>query len=456
MTAQLANPPQPVGPKPAPTPPLRLTNASVAWPNVCLLRLLERIALTCADAGIPLMVLKGAALHLTLHRNPGDRPMSDLDLMVPPKHAPRMLELLERLGGRLGRPLVRDDFFPRYHYERDVNWPGVTPLRVDLHAHPFRPLAYIRSVPPHAFWRGAERVRVGRAPVCVPNAEDMLLHLAVHCAVHGNQRRQWLTDLRQWVGWHRQRFDWSRFERTARDWGLHHAADVALDAAERALGPIRPPVVRARMGAVPVTRRARRIVRQAPRDATGALGHVLTNAACATGWRFRAGYLRAMLWPDRAHMAEWYDHRHAGWLAVGRCVRLVSPLLRRVPGLWQRIAGLELREVGAGFGVFATRPFAAGSRVLPGVKSGHGAVERAGKTACVRHSCQPNVRVSAQGVVALRLIAAGEELRLDHGRNACDCRRFEEEAAVADVPAAGRDDVFSRDARAPARRLAAV
>jgi hypothetical protein len=90
------------------------------------------------------------------------------------------------------------------------------------------------------------------------------------------------------------------------------------------------------------------------------------------------------------------------------------------------------------------------------VKSGHGAVERAGKTACVRHSCQPNVRVSAQGVVALRLIAAGEELRLDHGRNACDCRRFEEEAAVADVPAAGRDDVLSRDARAPARRLATV
>jgi hypothetical protein len=190
------------------------------------------------------MVLKGAALHLTLHRNPGDRPMSDLDLMVPPKHAPRMLELLERLGGRLGRPLVRDDFFPRYHYERDVNWPGVTPLRVDLHAHPFRPLAYIRSVPPHAFWRGAERVRVGRAPVCVPNAEDMLLHLAVHCAVHGNQRRQWLTDLRQWVGWHRQRFDWSRFERTARDWGLHHAADVALDAAG------------ARPGTDPPTRRA--------------------------------------------------------------------------------------------------------------------------------------------------------------------------------------------------------
>jgi hypothetical protein len=124
-----------------------------------------------------------------------------------------------------------------------------------------------------------------------------------------------------------------------------------------------------------------------------------------------------MLLPDRPHMAEWYDHRHAGWFAASRMLRLLSPGLRRVGMLWDRIARVEVRETPRGPGVFARRRLAAGARLF--------ACDALtpGKLACVRHSCQPNARRDARGVVALKFIAPGDEIMLDFGIDACDCRR---------------------------------
>ena len=109
--------------------------------NVCHLRLLERIATRFEAAGIPLMVLKGAALHLTVLNHPGDRPMTDIDLMVRPAHADRAIQLLRELRCRPGRPLVRADFFPRFYYETEFTAGRVLPLRIDLHVPSVSPLA---------------------------------------------------------------------------------------------------------------------------------------------------------------------------------------------------------------------------------------------------------------------------------------------------------------------------
>jgi len=385
--------------------------------NVCLLRLVERVGLQFAQAGMPLMVLKGAALNLTVHAHPDSRPMADIDLMVRPQDAAAALALLVRMGCRPGRPLVRSDFFPRFHYERDLLVPGVVPARIDLHVRPFRPLRYARTVPASAFWEGAEAVRIGRAEVLVPGAADMLLHLAVHSAVHDNAQSRWLADLRNWAQHCGDGLDWAVLLEHARSWGLMPAAHSALSAAEDQLGPIRPAWVRAEMDAYKPNWRERRTLRQAPRDAEGALGHVLTDALCAPGLRFKAAYLRAMLLPDRAHMGEWYDRRHPGWFAASRALRLLSPLLRHVPAIWGRVARTEIRETPRGPGVFARRLFVAGERVFAATPAAPG------KLACVRHSCQPNARRDARGVVALKFIAPGEEVRVDHGLTACDCRR---------------------------------
>jgi len=115
-----------------------------------MMHLLERIAARFNKAGVPLMALKGAALNLTLYDRPDARPMADLDLMIRPEDVDQAFALLEELGGLRGEALVREDFFPRFHYEVEYTVGTIYPVKIDLHIRPFRPLRYAQSVPTNA------------------------------------------------------------------------------------------------------------------------------------------------------------------------------------------------------------------------------------------------------------------------------------------------------------------
>jgi len=56
------------------------------------------ILASLANAGIPLMLTKGAALTVSVYRDYGTRPMDDLDLMVPRSQALHAMEVLKRSG----------------------------------------------------------------------------------------------------------------------------------------------------------------------------------------------------------------------------------------------------------------------------------------------------------------------------------------------------------------------
>jgi len=180
--------------------------------NLCMMHLLERVAKQFNRAGIPLLVLKGAALNLTLCRDPNERPMGDLDVLVRPQHAEQACTLLEQLDAVRGEPLVRDDFFPRFYYEAEYTLGEIYPIKIDLHVRPFRPLRYAQLVPNEAFWQRAKRVPLGQTTVLVPCVEDMLIHLAVHAAIHGGSRTRWLEDIKRWIDAHRRTPTHNRLE----------------------------------------------------------------------------------------------------------------------------------------------------------------------------------------------------------------------------------------------------
>ena len=84
----------------------------VGWPNIRLMHFLEQIAKRFVGASVNLMVLKGAALNLTVYDRPDQRPMSDLDLMVRPDHFDRALGVMRQAGCQRSQVLVRKDFSP--------------------------------------------------------------------------------------------------------------------------------------------------------------------------------------------------------------------------------------------------------------------------------------------------------------------------------------------------------
>jgi hypothetical protein len=407
--------------------------------NCRMMRLLDRIAVKFNEAGVPIMALKGAALSLTIYDRPDERAMADLDLMVRAEDLDRVMVLFDQLGALRGEPLVREDFFPKFHYELDLSVGRIYPVKIDLHVRPFRPLRYARVVPADAFWTSAETVRTGHGTILIPSVDEMLIHLMVHASVHGARKGKWMEDIRRWVERYEAQIDWGCFVATADEWQLAWPVRAAIEATEEQFGAVFPPEVTSRLSTIRSNWRDRLTLRQAPRDAEHSFAHVATNLLCAPGLRFKMAYLRAMMIPDRPHMADWYPHRHWGWLTCAHLLRVSGPILARLPLRRRLGTKIETRESRIhGIGVFATHSIDTGQLVA----QYHGrCVEQKGtfgvphelssgttklyeltrKLKYLNHSCRANAKLSKFRLVALRSIAVGEEITIHYGTGACDC-----------------------------------
>lgn len=309
---------------------LRAAAMSVAVKNVNMMRDLECVVQAFNHAGVPVMLLKGAALNLTVYERADQRPMSDLDLLVKPEDASEALEVLRSHGCKPGYDLIRDDFFPKYHYEVEFLTEGARPTRLDLHARPFRPLRLAGVMPDDALWDDARAIRIGNAEAFIPRPESMFLQLAAHAGFHGCSRLLWLYDLARLVRHYGPLLDWSLVSRCALRWRLSCAACYAIKRTEELLGPVLPEVARAELCMQQTNWRDRWTLRQAPRDAASPLAHVTCNLLCTPGVRLRAGYLMAHLFPGPKHLANDYPYRHYGWTTCAnlwRGVRAIGKLL---------------------------------------------------------------------------------------------------------------------------------
>lgn len=288
-------------------------------------------------AGIPVMLLKGAGLLQSVYAHPGLRPMCDIDLLVRAEQAVEAVTVMRSAGCRSGAALVRKDFFPRFHYEVELFIPGPHPVRLDLHARPFRPLRWSRIVPDDALWEGAVAVNVHGARAFVPRPELFFIHLAAHAAFHGCARLLWLHDLVQWMRVHGNAFDENLILARCGRWRLSAAVHQALQTAELTLGPFLPPTFLSRLSAQGSNWCDRLALRQAPQDARSPWRHVLVNLLCTPGIRFKLAYGRAMLTPDEGHLGSGSSSGFA--LLTARIRRLIAVFSRALRCILPTAAG---------------------------------------------------------------------------------------------------------------------
>jgi hypothetical protein len=139
-----------------------------------------RVAATLDAEGIPMLVLKGAALARLYYGDVGLRPMGDIDVMVPPAQRDRALSLLIESGWRR-RDTLADSLDLGHGYALE---------------HPSRPMIDLhwrvgwefclrddadRSAEP--FWAGAVPLPLGpraRVPARTLCAADHVLHFCAH------------------------------------------------------------------------------------------------------------------------------------------------------------------------------------------------------------------------------------------------------------------------------------
>ncbi len=143
-----------------------------------LLRRCDELALHLRDSGIPVIVLKGAALARESYDDPGARPMVDIDLLLRPDDLLRAESLVRSMGyvDALPPAAARRERRALHH---------LPPLRhprfgdtVELHHALVPPSASLRF-DTGPLWDRA-RPRRGGAAGLVLDSADQFLHLAIH------------------------------------------------------------------------------------------------------------------------------------------------------------------------------------------------------------------------------------------------------------------------------------
>lgn len=186
---------------------------------------LARVVQALAVAGIPVLLLKGAALGRTVYGSPAERPVSDFDLLVPRSAMQAACLALQARGYQAAGLYWLGQWQQRYraelpllHYEED----GLR-LLVELHWSLLEAPFYMDHIPAAAVWQGAQPA-ADLPGARLPAAATLLIHACAHLALHhrADQGWFWLLDIDRLARW--PLLDWSQVMEQAERWRL----DVAV------------------------------------------------------------------------------------------------------------------------------------------------------------------------------------------------------------------------------------
>ena len=145
---------------------------------------LGRVIEALRQAGIPALALKGIVLAYTIYRDSSLRPMSDLDLLVPPGKRERALEVLQELGfeyPEIVQSMNRDHCW-RLDSEQEFApglWLRNSRILVEVHSQ-LGCSEPVLPIPIQEFWNRSVAVDLNGLTVRTLSPEDSLFHLCLH------------------------------------------------------------------------------------------------------------------------------------------------------------------------------------------------------------------------------------------------------------------------------------
>ena len=203
--------------------------------NIRLYVDLEHALRALDSAGIPAIVLKGAALAATVYPDISHRSMADVDILVHPADRDQAHAVLERSGYLFLRE-PRRPFSPfDTAFTGEMAFVRTAGAVIELHweltsCEWLRKLSRIDMT---ELWRCAQPLDLAGLRTLQLAPQDMLLHVCLHLAAHGYAHAPACTDIRQLIEWH-QPFPWEDFLARARRFRLAVACYFALDMARSA------------------------------------------------------------------------------------------------------------------------------------------------------------------------------------------------------------------------------
>jgi hypothetical protein len=315
----------------------RLTQvAGGVWAaNAALARNWGEATAALREAGIETVTLKGMALANTVYREPGLRPMADVDLLVRPGDHAVALATLRELGYRT--PGEAADRLGASRSFAELVRDGA---RIDLHWHAARYLRFesVVEIDHDGLWRRARPLVAQGGSSRMPAPEDLLLHLVLHLTLGSDFARVlWYADIDAAVRRFASELDWDRLEAEADRWRVRALTGWTLGVVAHSFGTPLPRGLLARLGRGRLRRAlvTTRIGASAPPSVAAALDDARVYSAQTLLMDRGVDALRVFVWTFFPS-ATWLRHHY-------RLVSWQVPLYRAVHPL--RVCWLAARAL---------------------------------------------------------------------------------------------------------------
>lgn len=270
---------------------------AMLW-SLGLERRLVAVADVLDEAGIEVVVLKGAVLAHTVYPDPSWRPFGDLDLLVRTRDWDRITSLLGELGMRRRLPQPRPGFDKRFG--KAAVFVSRGGAEVDLH----RTL----TAGPFGLWIDTDELidravtfEIGGRRLRRLDDTALLLHASIHASLGWRPPLLWtVRDVAQIA--RSDRVNWDDLLGLVRRWRMEAVLAHSFRTARVTIGADLP-VHSTVFEAARPRRRERRLIEAYTTDRRSRGGAALATIRALPGLRSKASYLWAMMVPSREFMA---------------------------------------------------------------------------------------------------------------------------------------------------------
>ena len=188
-----------------------------------------------SNAGLQVIVLKGAVLAEKIYGNLALRPMTDVDLLVKKEDLFCLNEQMKILGYRPSDISVEDiDFSSTYLTTLDYR--SLSPNSPSFHIHwhfvnsTIPNESYTKNIKMEDIWRDAEKTKIADVETMVMAPHHLLIHLAEHAlrVTHSLSKLSFFCDIDEVVNYYQERFDWERLIKESLKFNLSQMVYMSL------------------------------------------------------------------------------------------------------------------------------------------------------------------------------------------------------------------------------------
>ena len=192
----------------------------------------EPVLRALSEAGVPMLVIKGAAQSALDMASLKGRIAHDIDIVIHPDDYPRVLDELETAGWRPDHGasfLYLKALGTRFHGMNFLKPPAGD---IDIHSRICRTVSHTHPAET-GIWERARATSFMGARVLVPAPTDLFTIAIAHGAVDAQHHCDWIVDCTRLIG--EGRIDWPLFLKTIRSLDMLPHAAIALGYMDKAL-----------------------------------------------------------------------------------------------------------------------------------------------------------------------------------------------------------------------------